>query len=186
MEIAASLQAQLVNNPWPHNAANVIFLLDTAQRFERQLLQQWIAQHNDHNVDNAIVTLDLRDDRKTPNVETLTQALEQHPQSIVAPLRISWLQAERAPDAGPRLRDVLRGRERRPPDWLADRVARLNPERLHLTIGEPGSTAELAQRFVNKTGLSPLAQPERLCCLCSAAGGGGARYCRAPTDRRSL
>ena len=160
MEIAASLQAQLVNNPWPHNAANVIFLLDTAQRFERQLLKQWIAHHHDHNVNNVIVMLDLRDDRKTPNVATLTQALEQHPKSIVAPLRISWLQAERAPDAGPRLRDVLRGRERRPPDWLADRVARLHPERIHLTIGEPGSTAELAQRFVTKTGLSPLAQPE--------------------------
>ena len=55
---------------------------------------------------------------------------------------------------------MLSGGERRPPSWLADRVARLNPERVHLTIGEPGANTDLAERFQGKTGLSAANEPE--------------------------
>ena len=137
MSLATALQDQLAHNPWPPAAQQVIFLLDTTRRFERQLLEQWIAAHDNPATDHTIVLLDLRDDRKTLNVEKLSEALQQHPDAIVAPLRVSWLQAEKSASTGPRLRDALRGGERRPPGWLADRVARLNPERVHLTIAEP-------------------------------------------------
>ena len=127
MSLATTLQDQLTHNPWPPAAQQVIFLLDTTRRFERQLLEQWIAAHDSHAADHTVVLLDLRDDRKTLNVEKLSEALQQHPDAMVAPLRVSWLQAERSTSTGPRLRDALRGGERRPPGWLADRVARLNP-----------------------------------------------------------
>ena len=160
MSLATALQDQLANNPWPPSAEKVIFLLDTTRRFERQLLEQWIASHDEGNIGHTIVLLDLRDDRKTLNIAALSEALKQHPHATVAPLRVSWVQAERSTSTGPRLRDVLRGGERRPPGWLADRVARLNPGRVHLTIGEPGSNRDLAERFEAKTGLSDASEPE--------------------------
>ena len=159
MSLATALQDQLAQNPWPPAAQQVIFLLDTTRRFERQLLEQWIAAHDSHAANYAVVLLDLRDDRKTLNVEKLSEALQQHPDAMVAPLRVSWLQAERSTSTGPRLRDALRGGERRPPGWLADRVARLNPERVHLTVAEPGANRDLAERFKAKTGLSGANEP---------------------------
>ena len=160
MSLATALQDQLANSPWPPSAEKVIFLLDTTRRFERQLLEQWIASHDEGNIGHTIVLLDLRDDRKTLNIAALSEALKQHPYATVAPLRVSWVQAERSTSTGPRLRDVLRGGERRPPGWLADRAARLNPGRVHLTIGEPGSNRDLAERFEAKTGLSDASEPE--------------------------
>ena len=160
MSLATALQDQLAHNPWPPSDQQVIFLLDTTRRFERRLLEQWIAAHDNHASNHTVVLLDLRDDRKTPNVEKLSEALEQHPDAMVAPLRVSWLQAERSVSTGPRLRDALRGGERRSPGWLADRVARLNPERVHLTLAEPGANRDLAERFQAKTGLSDANAPE--------------------------
>ena len=160
MSLTTALQDQLANNPWPPAADNVIFVLDTTRRFERQLLEQWIALHDTGETEHTIVLLDLRDDRKTLNVATVAEALQQHPDAMVAPLRVAWLQPERSARTGPRLRDVLSGGERRPPGWLADRVARLNPERVHLTRGEPGANRELAARFKAKTGLSGASEPE--------------------------
>jgi len=160
VSLTTALQDQLANNPWPPAAEKVIFVLDTMRRFERQLLEQWIAVHDFGETEHTIVLLDLRDDRKALNVATLAEALQQHPDAMVAPLRVSWLQPERGTKTGPRLRDVLSGGERRPPSWLADRVARLNPERVHLTMGEPGANRELAARFQAKTGLSSANEPE--------------------------
>ena len=160
MRLQAALQAQLDVSPSPQGQHPVIFLLDADRRFDRNLLTHWINAHPDPDREHVIVCLDLRDDRNPLAVEALIDALQRHPQACVAPLRLSWLQTDHAKKSGPRLRDVLRGGERRPPSWLCDRVARLNPERVHLTVGEPGATLDLADRFLAKTGLSAETQRE--------------------------
>lgn len=160
MRLQAALQAQLDVSPSPEGQQPVIFLLDADRRFDRNLLTHWINAHPDPDREHVIVCLDLRDDRNPLAVEDLIDALQRHPQACVAPLRLSWLQTDHAKKSGPRLRDVLRGGERRPPSWLCDQVARLNPERVHLTVGEPGATLDLADRFLAKTGLSAEAQRE--------------------------
>ena len=160
MRLQAALQAQLDVSPSPQGQHPVIFLLDADRRFDRNLLTHWINAHPDPDREHVIVCLDLRDDRNPLAVEALIDALQRHPQACVAPLRLSWLQTDHAKRSGPRLRDVLRGGERRPPSWLCDRVARLNPERVHLTVGEPGATLDLAERFLAKTGLSAETQRE--------------------------
>ena len=160
MRLQAALQAQLDVSPSPDGQYPVIFLLDADRRFDRNLLTHWINAHPDPDREHVIVCLDLRDDRNPLAVEALIDALQRHPRACVAPLRLSWLQTDHAKRSGPRLRDVLRGGERRPPSWLCDRVARLNPERVHLTVGEPGATLDLAERFLAKTGLSAETQRE--------------------------
>ena len=157
MRLQAALQAQLDVSPSPQGQHPVIFLLDADRRFDRNLLTQWINAHPDPDREHVIVCLDLRDDRNPLAVEALIDALQRHPQACVAPLRLSWLQADHAKKSGPRLRDVLRGGEGRPPSWLCDRVARLNPKRVHLTVGEPGATLDLADRF----SLKPVFRPRR-------------------------
>ncbi|MCH1610218.1 MAG: 1-acyl-sn-glycerol-3-phosphate acyltransferase [Luminiphilus sp.] len=160
MRLQAALQAQLDVSPSPEGQQPVIFLLDADRGFDRNLLTRWINAHPDPDREHVIVCLDLRDDRNPLAVEELIDALQRHPQACVAPLRLSWLQTDHAKKSGPRLRDVLRGGERRPPSWLCDQVARLNPERVHLTVGEPGATLDLADRFLAKTGLSAEVQRE--------------------------
>ena len=91
MSLATALQDQLAHNPWPPSAPHVIFLLDTTRRFERQVLEQWIAAHDSHASSHTVVLLDLRDDRKPLNVKKLSEALQQHPHAMVAPLRVSSL-----------------------------------------------------------------------------------------------
>ena len=147
MSLATALQDQLAHNPWPPSALHVIFLLDMTRRFERQVLDLWIAAHDSHACSHTVVLLDSRDDRKPLNVEKLSEALQQYPHVILAPLRVTWLQPERSASTGPRLRDALRGGERRPPGGRADRVVRLTPERVHLNLGEPGANRDLAERF---------------------------------------
>ena len=56
--------------------------------------------------------------------------------------------------AGPRPIDLLRGGDSRPSRFLAGRVAKRQPERVHFTVGEPGTRAALAERFTAKTGLA--------------------------------
>ena len=162
MSLATALQDQLAQNPWLPSAPQVIFLLDTTRRFERQVLEQWIAAHDSHASSHTLVLLDLRDDRKPLNIEKLSEALQQHPSALVAPLSVSGLQPERSASTGPRLRDALRGRERRPPGWLANRVARLKPERIHLNSGEPIANRDLAERFQAMTGLLGANEPVHL------------------------
>ena len=114
MSLATSLQNQLAQNPWPASAEKVIFLLDTTRRFERQLLENWIALNANQSIGHTIELRDLRDDRKALNVAALAEALQQCPNAVVAPLRVAWLRTERGTRSGPRLRDVLSGGERRP------------------------------------------------------------------------
>ena len=160
MRLQAALHAQLDVNPSPEGQQPVFFLLDADRRFDRNLLTHWINAHPDPDREHVIICLDLRDDRNPLAIEELVDALQRQPQACVAPLRLSWLQTDHAKKSGPRLRDVLGRGERRPPSWLCDRVARLNPERVHLTIGEPGATLDLADRFLAKAGLSAEAQHE--------------------------
>ena len=153
MGAPATLQNQMAQTPWPGNADQVIFLLDADRAFEKQVLQEWISRHT-ADTPHITVCIALRDDRKTLAVDELVRALEQQPDASIAPLRLSWLQRERTQKAGPRPMDLLRGGERRPSRFLAGRVATRQPERVHFTMGEPGTTSALADRFNAKTGLT--------------------------------
>ena len=153
MGAPATLQNHMAQTPWPGNADQVIFLLDADRAFERQVLKEWISRHT-ADTPHITVCIALRDDRKTLAVDELVRALEQQPDASIAPLRLSWLQRERTQKAGPRPIDLLRGGDSRPSRFLAGRVAKRQPERVHFTVGEPGTTAALAERFTAKTGLA--------------------------------
>jgi len=142
-------------NPWPDGETPVIFLLDARGRFDRNWLTRSVAEHRPTDRASDIVALDLRDDRKSLSIEALAIAIADQPHAIVAPLRLSWTRPDQITQRRPRLRDILTGSDGNPPLWLARSIAWRHPDRLHLTIGEPGSLSELRARFQSKTGLVP-------------------------------
>ena len=144
----------MAQTPWPGNADQVIFLLDADRAFERQVLKEWVSRHTADRP-HVIACIALRDDRKTLAVDELVSALQKQPNTLIAPLRLSWLHRDQTQKAGPRPIDLLSGGEKRPSRFLAGRVAKRQPERVHFTVGEPGTTAALAERFTEKTGLAP-------------------------------
>ncbi len=160
MSLATRLQTQLERSPWPTPHAPVIFLLDTSRGYEQQLLTRWITANEAPSRSAIILCLNLRNDRKALVVHALAEALTAHPDAYVAPLRVSWLSPKRETRSGPQLADLIRGGERRPPNWLARYIAHRHPERIHLTSGEPGSSQDLSDRFHRKTGVLAAQQPD--------------------------
>ncbi len=159
--MTALSQGELLKvSPWPEGEQPVIFLLDATRRFDRQTLDAWISTHQSPHRLATIVHIGLYDDRKALDTRRLEEAIREQPAATIAPLRVSWLSREHQSGSGPKIRDLLKGGDRRPSGWLASRVARHNPERLNLTAGEPGSLGELGTRFEAKTGLSASEQSE--------------------------
>jgi glycerol-3-phosphate O-acyltransferase len=130
----------------------VLFLLDTRNRFEEQLLQRWVAQHAlaGDGRDCEQLTLDLGDDRRGIDTRELRQHLSLPDEVTIAPLRVAWTPPLAAINAGPQLRDLVLGDPRRPSARRARRIAEQEPERMHLVCGEPDSLGNLRQRYHHK------------------------------------
>ena len=118
------------NEPsWPETGGrDVVFLLDTASRFERGLLETWIERQRPEagtaptaNVKVDVLTLPSsrrRRGRLDPGLEPI---LASGTDPLLAPLRIAWLAPERDGRREARLSDVLALADPRDPDRLRER-----------------------------------------------------------------
>ncbi|MEE4202044.1 MAG: 1-acyl-sn-glycerol-3-phosphate acyltransferase [Halieaceae bacterium] len=154
-----SLTDKLSVSPWPDTAGHVIFLVDGNNGYEEQLLKRWINQHQADQTSVTIVTLQLGDHRGPLKAAPLEKALQAHPDATVAPVRVSWLRPRTSTRRRPRLIDLLRGTDRRPPSLLAGSLAKRDPSRIHLIAGTPDSAENLRQRFFNKYQHNAAEQP---------------------------
>ena len=147
----SELEEQFKANPWPHNSAGgVVFILDARNRFEQNLLEQWIERHSPDNPDQPPaeqLIVSLNDDRKGIDSSALQGQLEASENSIIAPLRIAWTPSQESIDSGPSVRNLLFGDPRRPSARRGRKILQEHPERLHLISGQPDSRANLLQRF---------------------------------------
>jgi glycerol-3-phosphate O-acyltransferase len=148
MDMAGKYQQ---SNPWPtRNEQRVLFILDSRNSFEENLLKQWIHHHREsgsEEFDAPQVCLALGDDRKTIDSAQLVIALALPPDTLVAPLRIAWLPTAEDIDSGPRLRNLLFGDPRHPSASRARKILAAAPQRMHLLAGAPDSVANLRARF---------------------------------------
>ena len=103
-------------NPWPDDGSRkVLFILDTRNSFEQELLRNWIRHHNEGAIaDIPHVNLDLRDEQHGINSAPLVSALNVPADTLVIPLRVTWLPSQEAINSGPRLRDMFYGDPRDP------------------------------------------------------------------------
>ncbi|PLW83690.1 glycerol-3-phosphate acyltransferase [Kineobactrum sediminis] len=163
------------HNPWPATASRVVFILDARNRFEQQLLERWITEHegapeqsspdteqdDGHGARESVrLVLKLGDDRKGIDVSSLRTGLALPDDTMVAPLRVAWTPPLEAINSGPRLQDLLFGDPRRPSPRRARKIARREPERLHLVSGEPDSLGNLRARYEGKYGQSSSEAPD--------------------------
>ncbi|MFK7974853.1 MAG: glycerol-3-phosphate 1-O-acyltransferase [Halioglobus sp.] len=139
----------LQGNPWPDSAHNnVLFLLDVHNTFEEEILNAWIKQYAKGDTENVLsIGIDLGNDDKPINAEELSATLTLPPETIVAPLRVSWLHGQADENASPRIRHLLLGDPRRPSPRRARKIIETTPEQMHLVHGAPDTLANLRERF---------------------------------------
>jgi len=71
----------------------------------------------------------------------------------IVPVRVAWLPRERSGDRKARLRDVVALRDpRRPKPSAQARIARADPGRSRVIVGEPAQVSELRRRFAAQNG----------------------------------
>ena len=138
-------------NPWPvRDGQRVLFILDSRNGFERDLLRQWIHHHRasgSEEFEAPQVCLQLGDDRKTIDTSQLIVALALPADTLVAPLRVAWLPSQEDIDSGPRLRNLFFGDPRHPGAGRGRRIFNESPARMRLIAGSPDSVANLRERF---------------------------------------
>ena len=148
MDLAAKF---LQSNPWPtRDGQRVLFILDSRNSFEADLLRQWIHHHcasGSEEFDAPQICLELGDDRKKIDSAQLVIALALPADALVAPLRVAWLPSQEDIDSGPRLRNLLFGDPRHPSARRGSTILSESPERMRMIAGAPDSVANLRQRF---------------------------------------
>lgn len=140
-----------LHNPWPGaEQRQTLFILDTHNSFEQELLTGWIQHHSADISTGALqVCLHLRDEHRGIDSKPLVTALDLPEDTLVTPLRIAWLPSQEAINSGPRLRDLVFGDPRHPNVRRARKILRHAPERMHLLRGRPDSVANLRARFAH-------------------------------------
>ena len=139
------------STPWPaRDTQQVLFILDTRNSFEQDILKEWI-HHNTQSGSDEFqapqVCLDLGDDRKGIDSAQLVMALALPADTLVTPLRVAWLPSQAAINSGPRLRDLVFGDPRHPSAGRGRKIIGQSPDRMHLISGTPDSVANLRTRF---------------------------------------
>jgi len=151
MQVA--LTDKFAASPWPKDSApGVIFVLDARNRFEQNLLEQWIDHNSAEGLSAEQVVVSLDDDRKGIDSSALQSSLDSAGDAIIAPLRIAWVPSQESIDSGPSVRNLVFGDERRPSGRRARRILEKFPERLHFIAGEPDTKANLHERFLHQHG----------------------------------
>ena len=126
----------------------MLFILDTCNSFEQDLLKGWIEHHRESGGTAAqTVCVDLSDDHRSIDSVLLVNALTLPIDTVVAPLRIAWLPSQESIHSGPRLRDLIFGDPRHPNPRRGRKILKTAPQRMHLLSGKPDSVANLRARF---------------------------------------
>jgi len=147
--------------PWPAEAPNgVVFILDARNRFEQNLLEQWIEQHASNSASAEQIVLSLDDDRKGIDSSSLLNSLGETNDVVIAPLRIAWVPSQESIDSGPSVRNLLFGDQRRPSARRGRKILHEHPNRVHLIAGQPDTRTNLAQRFERTQGQDENSKPE--------------------------
>ena len=119
----------------------VVVLARVRSPTERRLIEDWTRDNHPH------ATLVAEDDPK------LTKALATDEETLVVPVRVTWLPRERSDGRRVRASDLLLlTNPHRPWPALQPRIAAREPDRANITVGEGAPTSELRARFNKESG----------------------------------
>ncbi|MEJ2604327.1 MAG: glycerol-3-phosphate 1-O-acyltransferase [Gammaproteobacteria bacterium] len=135
------------DSPWPADAhGSVVFLLDAPDRFEHELLREWIESERPQGArsDYRLLTLSADGD-PLEGLDTLAD------DAWLQPVRVVWLPAERA-EGGGLLQDLFFAWTERPSLFRRRRIVRSQPERMRLIAGQGAPLADLRKRYRDQAG----------------------------------
>lgn len=136
---------------------SVIYLLDTANSVEEDLLREWLQKERSLDESNAKpFTVPIL---RTASSDRLGHALSASDDTTIAPLRVVW-QPPGVVHEAPRLRDLLLGDRRRPGRIWARWTRRNHPERVACVVGRPATIGQLRERFNDTAGASESDDPD--------------------------
>ncbi len=144
------------SSPWPPLVDQpILFLLDVRNKFEQQLLEQWLDENrpDDYVSEAQQIVLPVGAGEKGVSSSALQQALDRAAEASVIPLRVAWLPSEEFLDYGPRWRHLLLGDPRRPGSLRGRRILRKQPQRMQRISGASATITELAERCERRLGL---------------------------------
>lgn len=137
-------------SPWPQdNTSPVVFLFDSANEFEFELLSLWVDQNRPQPApENYRLKVRLDSDHHIEeSADVIKSCLDYGDDAVLVPLRVMWRQSEHALNSGPRLRDLIFGDQRRPSVRRAKRILQSEPGRVYLNAGAEASLGDLRQWY---------------------------------------
>jgi glycerol-3-phosphate O-acyltransferase len=128
----------------PVSASSSLLLLFGETPAEKSLLQAWMEDLDGDGVGHVRAG-------RGELAPRLAADAEGDPE--IVPVRVAWLPRERGGDRTARMRDVLALRDPRRPSANAQaRIARHEPERFRVIVGEPARVSALRRRFEGRRG----------------------------------
>ena len=138
----------MVDEPaWPDSEGQPIaFLIDTSNRLERELIQDWIERTQPESafVETAAIPPSRRHRRHRRLSPVFRATLGRTDDPLLVPLRIVWLAEDRGGVRRIRLNDLVMTGDPRDPDPLRARWLRARyPDRVRLVMGAPARLSTL-------------------------------------------
>ncbi len=127
----------------------VLFLLDTASRLERKLLEAWIRRHTPPGASVEALSLPSSRRRRYGRLDPrLEPALAAGDDPLLAPLRVVWRPVKRDGRREARLSDLAKLGDPRDPNRIREHwVLRHARERVRIVAGEPATASALRERW---------------------------------------
>lgn len=133
-----------VQSSWPDVEEPVLVLIDVASRFERELIEAWIAEHGPGFVDIITLTPSRRRRPGERSDPALAARLRRGDNPSVLALRLAWFPPERQGNRTARWIDVLKLGDPRDPDSIRQRVIHhKDPSRVQVIVGAAASAQSL-------------------------------------------
>jgi glycerol-3-phosphate O-acyltransferase len=145
---------------WPVRPGEpVVFLGEASTRTEQRLLEQWVNEKRpgaSAPADVELMTFPHPRHDELVGAGRLQARLTALDDPVLAPIRIAWLPRERNGERMARVVDLLAMRDPRSPrprrqEW----IARHEPDRVRVLVGEPARKSTLAERWSRVSGRSP-------------------------------
>jgi glycerol-3-phosphate O-acyltransferase len=173
---AASPPKPVADPNWPSAAQDrrIVFLVDSASRVERRIIDRWISshdpahdppqdppqgptEHSEASRQNSVEVIPIpssRRRRRSAGLDPrLEEALATQGDPLMAPLRVIWRAPFRDGERTVSLLGLLTAGDPRDPNWIRQSwILRRDPERCVIVAGEPALASNLRARWVEACG----------------------------------
>lgn len=132
---------------------STVYLVQSASAAERRILADWIRDHGDATAER--IDLQFPRDQASIVPPDFGSRLQRDDDPVMSPIRVAWLPKSRGGRRDIKLIDLLLiGDPRSPRGYARDWIARHQPDRYRVLVGEPARLSALREVFDRHSGSS--------------------------------